>query len=192
VDTAAAFGAALQLWNYIQMPAFAVGMAVSAMAAQNVGARKWDRVNSVARVGVVYSILVTGAVILLLEVLAEHAFALFIPDGSAAMQAAMHINRIATPSFLFFGITMVLFGVVRATGAVWAPLLSLGVALLVVRIPLAAVFSERWGADMLWWSFPLSSALACAMAILYYKYGGWRSAHMDGTPQSIRPLSEAP
>ena len=26
VDTTAAFGAALQLWNYIQMPAFAVGM----------------------------------------------------------------------------------------------------------------------------------------------------------------------
>jgi len=25
VDTAAAFGAALQIWNYIQMPAFAVG-----------------------------------------------------------------------------------------------------------------------------------------------------------------------
>jgi len=27
VDTTAAFGAALQIWNYIQMPAFAVGMA---------------------------------------------------------------------------------------------------------------------------------------------------------------------
>ena len=52
VETAAAFGATLQLWNYIQMPAFAVGMGVSAMAAQNVGARKWDRVNSIARVGV--------------------------------------------------------------------------------------------------------------------------------------------
>jgi len=34
VDTTAAFGAALQIWNYIQMPAFAVGMAVSAMTAQ--------------------------------------------------------------------------------------------------------------------------------------------------------------
>ena len=31
VDTTAAFGAALQIWNYIQMPAFAVGMALSAM-----------------------------------------------------------------------------------------------------------------------------------------------------------------
>src|ERR1700732_2703255 len=41
VDTSAAFGAALQIWNYIQMPAFAVGMGMSAMTAQNVGAGKW-------------------------------------------------------------------------------------------------------------------------------------------------------
>ena len=36
--TVAAYGACFQLWNYIQMPAFSVGSAVSSMAAQNVGA----------------------------------------------------------------------------------------------------------------------------------------------------------
>src|SRR3546814_3464725 len=45
--TAAAYGATLQLWNYIQMPALAVGAAVSSMAAQNIGAGRWDRVASV-------------------------------------------------------------------------------------------------------------------------------------------------
>ena len=32
-DSTAAFGAAFQVWTYIQMPAFAIGMAVSSMAA---------------------------------------------------------------------------------------------------------------------------------------------------------------
>ncbi len=194
VDTAAAFGAALQLWNYIQMPAFAVGMGVSAMAAQNVGAHKWDRVHAVARIGVLYSILITGSVIVLLELLAERAYALFIPDGSAAMRAALHINHIATPSFVFFGISMVLFGLVRATGAVMAPLIILTITLLAVRIPVAALFSERWGADSLWWSYPLSSALAATLAVSYYKYGGWRSARMgmDSIPAPGRPLGESP
>src|SRR3546814_5195739 len=41
--TAAAYGATLQLWNYVQMPALAVGAAVSAMVAQNIGAHRWDR-----------------------------------------------------------------------------------------------------------------------------------------------------
>jgi putative MATE family efflux protein len=182
VDTAAAFGASLQLWNYIQMPAFAVGMAVSAMAAQNVGARKWDRVASIARVGVVYALLLTGSVITVLEILNTRAYALFLPVGSAAMEAAVHINRIATPSFVFFGITLVLFGVVRATGAVMAPLITLTISLLAVRVPLAEAFIDRWGANSVWWSFPLSSAFAATLAVLYYKYGGWRSAHMESVP----------
>src|ERR1700761_4034509 len=76
VDTAAAYGATIQLWNYIQMPAFAVGMAVSSMAAQNVGARKWDRVASIARVGVLYATLLTGAATALLEILNRRAYSL--------------------------------------------------------------------------------------------------------------------
>jgi putative MATE family efflux protein len=182
VDTAAAYGASLQLWNYIQMPAYAVGMAVSSMAAQNVGARKWDRVASIARIGVLYALLLTGSVVLVLELLASHAYALFLPAGSAAMEASIHINRIATPSFIFFGITLVLFGVVRATGAVMAPLVTLTVALLAVRVPLAEALTDRLGVDSVWWSFPLSSAFATVLAVLYYKYGGWRSAHMVSTP----------
>jgi putative MATE family efflux protein len=179
VDTAAAYGATIQLWNYIQMPAFAVGMAVSSMAAQNVGARKWDRVAAIARVGVVYATALTALVAGLLEILNTRAYSLYLQDGSAAMAAAVEINRIATPSFVFFGITLVLFGVVRATGAVMAPLVSLTIALLGVRVPLAEVLAVHGGAAALWWSFPLSSAIATLLAVLYYKFGGWRSAHME-------------
>ena len=46
--TTAAYGACFQLWNYIQMPSIAIGMAASSMAAQNVGAGQWDRVHRVA------------------------------------------------------------------------------------------------------------------------------------------------
>jgi putative MATE family efflux protein len=189
VATTAAFGASLQLWNYIQMPALAVGMGVSAMAAQNVGARKWDRVNSIARIGVLYSILLTGSVILLLEVLDTRSYELFLPVGSDALRAATHINRIATPSFVFFGISMVLFGIVRATGAVMAPLICLTISLLLVRVPLAEAFLDRWGADSVWWSFPLSSGLSAVLAVLYYKYGNWRSAHMESLPPAAQAQS---
>jgi putative MATE family efflux protein len=182
VETTAAFGAAMQLWNYIQMPAFAVGMGVSAMAAQNVGARKWDRVKSIARVGVVYSVLLTGSIVLVIEILDTHAFRLFLPEGSEALRLATHLNRVVTWSFMFFGVSMVLFGVVRATGAVMAPLFVLTISLLVVRFPLAEAFLDKYQADAVWWSFPISSALSAVLAVLYYKYGGWRTARMAGGP----------
>ena len=50
--TAAGYGAALQLWTYVQMPAMAIGAACSSMAGQNVGAGRWDRVDATARTGV--------------------------------------------------------------------------------------------------------------------------------------------
>ena len=193
VDTTAAFGAALQLWNYIQMPTFAVGMAASAMAAQNVGAGKWDRVNAIARVGVVFSVVITGSMVLLIEVLDTHAFQIFLPAGSAALQLATQLNRIVTWSYIFFGVSMVLFGVVRATGAVMAPLLVLMVSMLGVRFPLANALISRYHVDGIWWSFPISSALAAALAILYYKYGNWRSARMAGGPRQpvVAPSPES-
>src|SRR6185369_4098337 len=57
VDTTAAFGVAMQLWTYVQMPAMALGAAVSAMVAQNIGAGRWDRVGSITRSGIIYSVL---------------------------------------------------------------------------------------------------------------------------------------
>jgi Na+-driven multidrug efflux pump len=69
-------------------------------------------------------------------------------------------------------------GVVRATGAVIAPLVILTISLLAVRFPLAEFFLDQYQADAVWWSFPISSVLSSLLAFLYYKYGGWRSAHM--------------
>ena len=73
---------------------------------------------------------------------------------------------------------MVLFGVVRATGAVMAPLFILTISLLVVRFPLAEAFLGRYQVDAIWWSFPISSAVSACLAGLYYRFGGWRKAHM--------------
>ena len=178
VDTAAAFGAALQIWNYIQMPAFAVSQAVSAMAAQNVGAHKWDRVNRIAAVGVAFAIAITGSVILIVELLGAPAFSPFLPAGSPALALAAHLNRIATPSYLFFAIALALFATVRSTGAVMFPLAIMTVALLLVRFPLADALMPSYQADAVWWSFPISSALAAILAALYYKLGSWRCARM--------------
>jgi Na+-driven multidrug efflux pump len=71
---------------------------------------------------------------------------------------------------------MVLFGVMRATGAVMVPLFVYIFSVLVVRLLLAAALIDRWQADAIWWSFPISAALAVVLAVLYYRYGGWRTS----------------
>lgn len=178
VHTTAAFGAAFQVWNYIQMPSFAIGMAVSSMAAQNVGAQKWDRVAQTARTGAVFSLMLTGSLVLLVEIFSRPALGIFLPADSEALEIAMHMNRIIAWSFIFFGISLVLSGVVRATGAVMIPLLVLVISLLGVRFPIAWLLLEPLQADAIWWSFPISSLVALVLMVVYYKFGAWRNVRM--------------
>lgn len=176
--TVAAYGAASQLWTYIQMPGFAIGAAVSTMAAQNVGAGRWDRVERIAHVGVGVIVALTGALALLIYVFNRGALGLFLPDDSNALAQAQHINAIVVWSFVFFGVALVFSAVVRSTGAVIPPLVNLVVALWLVRIPFAWLMTDAWQADALWWSFPLGSFVAALLAAAYYRWGRWRNARM--------------
>ncbi len=177
-QTTAAYGAAVQLWNYIQMPAFAVGMAVSSMVAQNVGAKRWDRVATVGRVGILASLGLTGVLVLVVYAFAGGAAAIFLGSDSTALGIARHLNAVVVWSYLLFGVTFVLFGVVRATGAVMMPLVALAVSMWGVRYPFALLLEPSWGADAIWWSFPVSSVVSLGIAAVYYHSGRWRRATM--------------
>lgn len=185
--TTAAYGACFQLWNYIQMPSLAVGMAASSMAAQNVGAGLWDRVNKVAMTGVGYNFLLTGSLVVIVYLFNRGALGLFLPADGGAIEIAQHINHIAVWSFILFGISFVLAGVVRSTGAVIPPLIILVISLWVVRIPFAYSFVHSWGADAVWWSFPVGSSVSMVLSALYYRYGGWRKARMLASAAAARP-----
>jgi putative MATE family efflux protein len=178
VDTTAAFGVALQLWTYVQMPAMALGAAVSAMVAQNIGAGKWERVGQVTRVGIVQSLLITGALIVLLTLADRTVLALFMGADSPALPIARHIHLVATWNFLLFGVMMVLFATVRANGAVWIPLIVLAVGLVPVRFGYIWATYGWLGADAIWTSFPVTSLINLALAAAFYLQGGWKKARM--------------
>ena len=189
--TTAAYGAATQLWTYVQMPAMAIGAAVSSMAAQNVGAKLWDRVSRITKVGVLYNFLLSGMLIALIYLFNHAALGLFLPNDGEALALAQHLNSIAVWSFMFFGVTFVLFGVVRSTGAVVPPLVILFISMWLFRPPFALALAPRLGADSIWWSFPLGSLASMLMAMGYYKWGGWRRARMLATPIDKAGLDKA-
>ncbi|MEH3047593.1 MATE family efflux transporter [Sphingomonas adhaesiva] len=174
VDVTAAYGITQQLWTYVQMPAMAIGAAVSAMAAQNIGARRWDRVSAITRSGILFNVAITGSVIAAALIFDRALLMLFVPEGSAVLPIAQHINTIATWGFVLFGATMVLFGTVRANGAVWGPLAILFLSMFPVRLGIAVLLRPMLGADSLWWSFPAGSATTVTLAALYYARGTWR------------------
>ncbi len=176
--TSAAYSISSLIWSYLQMPTMAIGGSVSSMAGQNVGAGRWDRVARIARSGVISGLIVTGALALLLYAFNIAVLGILLPRNSPAIPIAHHINTLSLWGFVIFSITFSLSGVVRSTGAVWAPLLILVFAMVGVRIPFAALLTPYWGADAIWWSFPAGTITSAILTALYYRHGGWRKSRM--------------
>jgi Na+-driven multidrug efflux pump len=191
IDTVAAYGITQQLWNYVQMPAMAIGAAVSAMAAQNIGAGRWDRVTRITRAGLLFNLLMTGTMALLVVVFDRPLLGLFIGANSPAVPVAQHINLIVTWGLILFGATMVLFGTVRANGAVWGPLIILAISMFPVRLGLALGLDPVLGANALWWSFPIGSIVNLALAVLYFLYGPWRRGRLLVPEEHVAERSHA-
>lgn len=176
--TAAAFTAASQVWTYVQMPGMALGASISSMAAQNIGADRWDRVNRIAASGVISSLIITGGVALLIYLAGDLTLHVFLPSGSDAMPIARHINHLVLWSLALFSVTFALSGIVRSTGAVIAPLAILIISMWIIRVPFATLVIPYWGADAIWWSFPLGTITSSVLTTLFYCFGGWRSLRM--------------
>jgi Na+-driven multidrug efflux pump len=170
------------------MPGMAVGASVSSMAGQNVGAGQWHRVERIAMIGLVLSVCVTGSIAIVIYALGPLPLYIFLPAGTPMIPIALHMDRTVLWAFVIFNATFALSGIVRATGAVWPPLLILTVSMLLIRVPFAYAMIPRFGSDAIWWSFPLGTITSSVLTALYYRFGNWRKVRMlDG---AIPPEAE--
>jgi putative MATE family efflux protein len=181
VDTAAAYGVMNQFWSYVQMPAVAVGSAVSAMAAQNIGAGKWDRIGKVAWAGVGINVLMTAVILFAITIFARPLLGLFLHDGSAAIPIAIHINHVIGWSYLLMGVSMVVTFIVRANGAVMVPLVILIISAVVIRFAMGFGLHPYYGANAIWWAFIAASLVSFILSGAYYFHGGWRKLNVMGS-----------
>lgn len=174
LDAAAAYGAALQLWNYLQMPAFAIGMAVSAMVAQAIGAGLHRRVDNVTRVGLIANLAMTSALGVLIVGFGRPLLALFLGGDSTALPIGVHILQVCSWSFVLGSIVLIFNGTMRAYGAVMLPLIIMVLTMFPARIGFYFAARPWLGEEAVWWAYPASTAVSVALTWLAYAKGSWR------------------
>lgn len=175
VDTTAGYGVSMQLWNFLQMPAFAISSAVSAMVAQSIGAGDHDRVDAVNSVGLKTNLVLTTTFAALIVVFARPLLGLFLGPDSPAVPIAVHIQLICTWTFTLTGVMMILTGTMRAYGAVILPLVIMAVSLYLVRLGFYFLAHSWLGGEALWWAYPVGSVASVSLTWLAYSKGNWRN-----------------
>jgi len=187
VMTAAGYSVAAQLWGYVLMPTMAFSASMSAMAAQNIGAGRWDRVNKIALRGCVISITITAGMAFIIYTLGDAPLRLFLPDGGEALQTAREVNEIVLWSWPVVAITFGLFAIVRANGVMLPSAIIFAITMWGLRVPFANMLQPVLGPAAIWWSYPVGTFASAFLAYGYYRWGHWRRhAPMASTQQKTR------
>lgn len=169
----AGFGAAQRLDSVILLPAVALGTAVNAMAAQNIGVREWGRVSRITRAGVAYNLGVMLAIAAILVAFAGPLVRIFIREPESAAFGASYLRTIAL-FYPFIGLNFIFNGTVRGAGAMFQVLVLNIVSLWVLRVPLTYLATSLYGESGIALGMGVSFMISFLVSGGYYLWGGWR------------------
>jgi putative MATE family efflux protein len=172
----AAYGAVNAVVGYVQFPAISIGIAASIFGAQCIGARREDKLGSVIRSAVGLNYVVGGTIIGGCYIFAWNILGWFITDQSTLI-IAHRLLMIVLWSYLLFGNSAVLSGLMRGSGSVTWPTINGIFAILCVELPVAYLLMHRVGLDGVWLGYPVAYCVVLALQFGYYEFVWKRKTH---------------
>lgn len=174
----AGYSAAIKLNTFSITSMGTLGNGVSGFTAQNIGARKLDRVRSGARGALAMSSLVALAFSLVFVIFSDSMIAMFVPEEDMtplALAAGKSFLTIAAPFYVLVGIKMTCDGVLRGGGAM---LYFMATTLLdlILRVILAYIFCRifDFGYVGIWMSWPFGWVVSTSLSAIFYLKGVWK------------------
>lgn len=157
-----------QIVSYVQFPAISIAITASILGAQAIGAGRGHTLGKIAQTGIAMNVLLTGSLVVLGYIFSRRILGLFITDA-AVVDLAQGLLHIMLWSSVVMGMSMVLSGLMRASGAVLVPTLLTMLAIGGIEVPVAWVLSQHYGLDGIWASYPVAFLCMLAMQTTYYR-----------------------
>lgn len=170
----AAVGAASRFDQFAMLPAMSVGLAVSAVVGQNLGAGKKERVHEAVRWALLLTAAITGAITLAAILVPGPMLSIFTTDR-AVIAAGIAYLRIVGLSYVPFAVMFSLTGVLRGAGDTVPTMFITLLALWLVRVPLAYLLSgiPTLGPRGVWAAIALSPLVGMVLSYVVYASGRW-------------------
>jgi len=170
----AAYGISMRLQMLIFGPSMGFGTAAAALVGQNVGAGKPKRAETSAWVAVGMACVVVLFFSLLFWFGRAHVVAAFNNDPEVVSVGA-NLLRWFSVSFVFLSMTFVLSHAMTGGGDTLLPMLIVGVALLLLGVPLAYALAKLWGdVQGVWAAIACSNLVAGLLSAWAFRHGRWR------------------
>jgi putative MATE family efflux protein len=170
----AGFGAGGRVDSLAFLPAQSIGLAVSTITGQNIGAGRYDRVESIFKWGVLMTLSITLFFSVLFMTIPGILLTPFTADPDVIAAGSDYL-RIAGPAIVFFAVMYVSNGIINGAGHTLVTLVFTLIAVWGIRVPLAAVMSNGGlGLNGIWLSFAIAFFTTMCISLCWYKSGRWR------------------
>lgn len=170
----AGYSAAIKLNNLVITSFTTLSNGISNYTAQNLGARKLDRIQEGFRAGMkmIWTLTVPLAALYLLA--GRYLIYLFLdnPKGQA-MTTALQFLRIVTPFYFVVAAKVVADGILRGTGAMKQFMVTTFSDLL-LRVCLSICLSQIFQVLGIWMAWPVGWCVGACLSLLFYRKGSWK------------------
>lgn len=164
----AAYGAVNSVVSYVQFPAMSIGITASIFGAQCIGARREDLLGKVVRTAVGLNYAIGGVLIAMCYIFAWQIMGWFIVD-SHTLESAHTLLMITLWSYLLFGNSAVISGVVRSSGVVFWPTVNGIFAIWGIEVPAAYILMHYFSLNGVWMGYPISFVVVVLLQYRYYE-----------------------
>ena len=169
----AGYSAAVKLNNLVITSFTTLANGISNYTAQNLGAKKLERIREGFRAGAKMVWLLSIPLIALYWLGSDALIKLFVENPSrTALDTGRAFLRILSPFYLIISIKLVADGVLRGSSMMKQFMVSTFTDL-TLRVALAFVLSAAMGATGIWCAWPVGWSIAAVLSILFYRRGAW-------------------
>ena len=178
-----AFGAVGRIDMFVFLPAMSMGMAVSALTGQNLGANKPERIKDIFIWGNVMTSSITVFISLIVVFLARPILIMFgLGSDTNVMNIGIAYMRIVGSCYVCFAIMSVSSGVVNGAGHTMVTMFFTFLSLWAIRVPLAWLLSKTYlGLTGIWIAISLSFLITMIISLIYYFSGKWKKSLIEKT-----------
>ena len=174
--TMAAYTAAARIDSIASMPAMNLGQAVTTFTGQNIGAGKTERVRRGHLSAIVVNTGISLFITLCVIFFGRQLMGIFTTDATVIDIGAQYLLIVGL-FYAVFGIMFINNGVMRGAGDVFIPMINTLLALWIVRVPCALLFTRvfHMGTNGIWWSIPAGWIIGFFFSSWYYLSGKWKN-----------------
>ena len=169
-EVLAGYSASIRIDNIVTVPLSAVGNAMSPYTAQNIGARKKERVSTGYRVSFVIIIVLWCISCLILQLFPKEIIGLFLGEKGTDAAYSTGVGYLTFLGWFYFilGFAFITGGVLRGAGRMGMFLLA-SLLNLSFRVIGSMIFAPKYGVAIVWYVVPVGWILYFTTCFLSYR-----------------------